>query len=145
MLLRELEMRRGTLSCPGCDGALDPSRLTKHHIRPRSLGGPTVLENLVLVCRACHDDIHRHPRGETRMRLKRFLQERAAPGAFPPPPDPTPPEEGLRLFLARAGAEIVRAFQRERFAANPPFDPHWRIGRYFGHGDEWTLRVPAAG
>lgn len=142
VLLRELELRRGGLICPGCDRALDPSRLTKHHIRPRNQGGPTVLENLVLICRPCHDSVHREPRGETRARVMRYLQERAAPGAFPPPPDPMPPEEGIRLFLMRASAQIVRAVTHQRFHANPPFDPYWPVGRHFAEGDLGVVRLP---
>lgn len=139
LLLRELEIRRGRLVCPGCERALEPSRFTKHHIRPRSQGGPTSLDNLVLICRACHDEIHREPRGETRARVKRFLQERAAPGAFPPPPEDAPIEEGIRLFLVRAGQQLLRAVAHERYRSNPPFDPHWPVGRHFSGQGDWGV------
>lgn len=131
VLLRELVVRRGGPVCPGCDTPFAPSRLTKHHIRPRNQGGPTVLENLVLICRPCHDDIHREPRGETRLRVKTFLQERAAPGGWPPPPEPVPDDEGVRLFLVRVSSQVVRALTQERWRQNPPFDPYWPVGRHF--------------
>ena len=32
----------------------------RHHIRFRSLGGLTTSDNVVMVCAACHSDIHAH-------------------------------------------------------------------------------------
>ena len=29
-----------------------------HHVRPRSQGGPDVIENLILLCQVCHDEHH---------------------------------------------------------------------------------------
>jgi hypothetical protein len=31
-----------------------------HHIRPRSQGGPTDIDNLMLLCWGCHDKVHHH-------------------------------------------------------------------------------------
>lgn len=33
-------------------------RLEMHHIKPRSMGGPDKEENLILLCPACHKDVH---------------------------------------------------------------------------------------
>lgn len=147
VLVREIELRRGTLQCPGCEAPFEPERLTKHHIRPRSRGGPTTVENLVLICRACHDAVHRKkPRRQDRIRrakLRRFLHERAN-GEFPPPPPALTPEEGLQLFFHRVSVRIARASAHARFLANPPFDPYWPIARAFP-GRQQALAPAIAG
>jgi 5-methylcytosine-specific restriction endonuclease McrA len=40
-------------------------RAERHHVRPRSLGGPDTVENLATVCVWCHDD--RHKKGTLRI------------------------------------------------------------------------------
>ena len=42
--------------CIGCDA--NPAWCQAHHIQPWSWGGPTNLDNLVLVCARCHHRIH---------------------------------------------------------------------------------------
>ncbi len=42
--------------CIGCDA--NPAWCQAHHIQPWSWGGPTNLDNLVLVCARCHHNIH---------------------------------------------------------------------------------------
>ncbi|MYH72194.1 MAG: DUF222 domain-containing protein [Acidimicrobiia bacterium] len=42
--------------CVGCDA--NPAWCQAHHIQPWSWGGPTNLDNLVLVCARCHHNIH---------------------------------------------------------------------------------------
>ena len=44
------------LGCIGCDAI--PAWCQAHHIQPWSRGGPTNLDNLVLVCARCHHNIH---------------------------------------------------------------------------------------
>lgn len=49
---------RASLLAPDvrCFGRLDP-----HHVLRKSQGGPDTLDNLVLLCRAHHDHVHRNP------------------------------------------------------------------------------------
>ncbi len=42
--------------CIGC--GIDPNRCEAHHINPWNRGGPTDIDNLVLVCSRCHHNIH---------------------------------------------------------------------------------------
>ncbi|MHB8603644.1 MAG: HNH endonuclease signature motif containing protein [Thermoplasmatota archaeon] len=99
---------------------------------PRADGGPTVLENLVLLCRPCHDRVHAHrPRDAERVRarVRAFLAGRTTRWAFPPPPAPLSAEESVRLFLYRVAARETRHYVGLRRAANPPFDPMWPVAR----------------
>lgn len=114
--------------------SLPLERLTKHHIVPRSEGGPTTLENLVLICRPCHDEIHQDPGGDACVSLEVFLAGRDDE-TFPPPPEPLPPEECIRRFLYSTGVKAARVIRDHRFRVNPPYDPYWPVGRYVGsHG-----------
>src|SRR5919206_4601153 len=89
MLARELLLAFGVLKCPVCDREMGLEALTKHHIHPRSLGGPSDLRNLVLICRACHDDVHQFPSAFwARASLEAFLNCRGVEYPFPPPPEP---------------------------------------------------------
>lgn len=47
--------RRG--KCAEC-GSTDIGDLTAHHIIPRADGGSNRPDNILIVCRACHDRIH---------------------------------------------------------------------------------------
>ena len=131
-LARELVLAYGVLRCPVCGDEKPMERLTKHHIHPRSLGGPTDLRNLVLICRACHDDVHQFPSAFwARAALEAFLHCRGVHYPFPPPPDPAPPEESFRFFFARASARPDRERRTTERLRNPPFNPKWRIARHF--------------
>jgi RNA-directed DNA polymerase len=45
--------------CPNCNqGIREGSDWHKHHIQPKSQGGSNELDNLILVCSACHRQIH---------------------------------------------------------------------------------------
>ena len=44
--------------CPGCGEHYAVCQA--HHIRPRSQGGPTDMDNLMLLCWGCHDKVHHH-------------------------------------------------------------------------------------
>lgn len=67
--------------CIGCDA--NPAWCQAHHIQPWSHGGPTNLDNLVLVCARCHHNIH-DDGWKVAMcpKSKRF--------ELSPPPDPFP-------------------------------------------------------
>jgi hypothetical protein len=144
LLARELVQAFGVLRCPVCGDEKDVAKLTKHHIHPRSLGGPTDLRNLVLICRACHDNVHQFPSAFwARAALEAFLHCRGVMHPFPPPPDETPAEENLRFFFVRASARGERDRKGTERARNPPFNPKWRIARHFPGIHESTLHVPA--
>ena len=44
--------------CPGCGEHYAVCQA--HHVRPRSQGGPTDIDNLMLLCWGCHDKVHHH-------------------------------------------------------------------------------------
>ena len=45
----------------GCGGCGEHSVICQaHHIRPRSRGGPTNVDNLIPLCWGCHDKVHYH-------------------------------------------------------------------------------------
>jgi len=44
--------------CGGCNEHY--AACQAHHIRPRSQGGPTDIDNLMLLCWGCHDKVHHH-------------------------------------------------------------------------------------
>jgi hypothetical protein len=50
--------RDGGCRFPGCRAPV--SWCDAHHIRARIHDGPTVIDNLVLLCRRCHRRIHRY-------------------------------------------------------------------------------------
>lgn len=131
-LARELVLKFGVLRCPVCGDEKGMDRLTKHHIHPRSLGGPTDLRNLVLICRACHDDVHQFPSAFwARAALEAFLNCRGVEHPFPPPPEPAPPEDTVKFFFARASTRPDREQRGLERRRNPPFNPKWRIARHF--------------
>ncbi|HUR69199.1 MAG TPA: HNH endonuclease signature motif containing protein [Candidatus Thermoplasmatota archaeon] len=144
LLARELLLRYGVLKCPVCGDEKDVQKLTKHHIHPRSLGGPTDLRNLVLICRHCHDNVHQFPSAFwARAALEAFLNCRGVDQPFPPPPEPEEPVESLRFFFVRASARSVRDRNDIERTRNPPFNPKWRIARHFPPLSEAALNVPA--
>ena len=144
LLARELLLAFGVLKCPVCGDEKDVQKLTKHHIHPRSLGGPTDLANLVLVCRSCHDNVHQFPSAFwARAALEAFLNCRGVEHPFPPPPDDAPVEENLRFFFVRASARDERDRKTTERRRNPPFNPKWRIARHFPPLPESSLHVPA--
>lgn len=144
-LARELVLAFGALRCPVCGEDKPMEKLTKHHIHPRSLGGPTDLANLVLICRVCHDNVHQFPSAFwARAALEAFLHCRNVDYPFPPPPDPAPPEDSLRFFFVRASARVERDRKRTERGRNPPFNPKWRVARHFPPQPEPALRVPVS-
>ena len=53
-----LVARDGGCRFPGCGAPV--AWCDAHHIRARIHDGPTVIDNLVLLCRRCHRTVHRH-------------------------------------------------------------------------------------
>ena len=53
-----LVARDGGCRFPGCGAPV--AWCDAHHIRARIHDGPTVIDNLVLLCRRCHRSVHRH-------------------------------------------------------------------------------------
>lgn len=45
----------------GKSGRIDKGNFDIHHIKPRSQGGKDNIENLILLCRKCHDLAHSDP------------------------------------------------------------------------------------
>lgn len=143
VLARELLLAFGVLKCPVCGEDKGMDRLTKHHIHPRSLGGPSDLRNLVLICRACHDDVHQFPSAFwARAALEAFLHCRGVDHPFPPPPEPPGSDETLRYFFQRASVRPERERRGTERQRNPPFNPRWRIARHFPPLQEALLKVP---
>lgn len=46
--------------CMLCGDKKCHNELTFHHIKPKSYGGTSTLANGALVCRECHDKIHKY-------------------------------------------------------------------------------------
>ncbi len=83
--------------CVGCGAA--PNRCEAHHIVAWAAGGPTDIDNLVLVCSRCHHDLH-----DRQMVLRRregcwCIENRAGPS----PPPATDPARGPDDQLMLAG------------------------------------------
>jgi hypothetical protein len=64
--------------CLTC-GALPPSDL--HHVVPRDRGGPDVAENIVPLCRPCHDRVEMRERHTCYLLVKALQHESAEVGA----------------------------------------------------------------
>jgi hypothetical protein len=57
--IRELVLTRDKYVCQNCKGKLKDSKLEIHHIIFRSKGGSDASENLITLCKTCHDDLHK--------------------------------------------------------------------------------------
>ena len=101
--MRALRARYG--GCGGC-GA-DMWICQGHHIKPVSEGGPTNIDNMMLLCWACHQKVHHHdwrvvPDGRGLHTIAPPEQIRYGPAHAPdPPPDRRPPRPRPRR---RAGS-----------------------------------------
>lgn len=76
--------------CPGCGEHYAVCQA--HHIRPRSQGGPTDIDNLMLLCWGCHDKVHHHgwrvvPSGDLHT-IAPPERIRHGPACGPDPPTP---------------------------------------------------------
>jgi len=52
------------------------TNLTAHHIRPQSKGGDNDLDNLIVLCRYCHTQIHKQSPNIHKKKLNLQLQKR---------------------------------------------------------------------
>ena len=104
-------------ACAGC-GA-DMWVCQAHHIRPVSQGGPTNIDNMMLLCWACHQKVHHHgwrvvPDGRglhtiappERIRYGPAHAPDPAPAQGPPPPRNTARQPGAGS-IARAAPDRV--------------------------------------
>jgi hypothetical protein len=94
---RLLRQRDGGCAFPGCDRP--PSWCDAHHIIPWEIGGPTNLDNLVLLCRRHHGYMHRREawlcRINTTTRRPEFFKPdgtRVPEPVLVRPPDRSPPD-----------------------------------------------------
>lgn len=54
-IIREFIIKRDRFRCQRCDKKFPKSKLSVHHIVPRSKGGTNEALNLITLCWACHD------------------------------------------------------------------------------------------
>ena len=102
-------------ACGGC-GA-DMWVCQGHHIRPVSQGGPTNIDNMMLLCWACHQKVHHHrwrvvPDGRGLYTIAPSERTRYGPAHAPdPPPAHGPPRNTARHpgagSIARAAPDRV--------------------------------------
>ena len=98
--------------CAGCGE--HPAMCQAHHIRPRSQGGPTDIDNLIPLCWGCHDKVHSYdwqvvPSGNLHT-LAPPERIRYGPAHAPdPPPIHGPPNPGASGALDRRQAPIRTA------------------------------------
>ncbi|MCE2511058.1 MAG: DUF222 domain-containing protein [Acidimicrobiia bacterium] len=83
-----------------CDG---------HHIRPVSQGGPTNIDNLMLLCWACHQKVHHHgwrevPDGRGLYTIEPPERIRHGPAHAPDAPPTHGPSRGRRSLAKTGGA-----------------------------------------
>lgn len=57
--LKNIIHERDKNTCQECLNTLEQSRMQVHHIKPVSMGGNDDLENLILLCKECHVNIHK--------------------------------------------------------------------------------------
>lgn len=67
---REIFSKRGA-TCHICKGSKD---ITMHHLLPRAFGGGTEIDNLIPLCRDCHDEVHGDPKKLQNLMSLRFQQ-----------------------------------------------------------------------
>ena len=58
-LLREDVLNAHGRKCVRCGKKDEDEKLQMHHIKPQSLGGLTVKENLLPLCQICHTKTHK--------------------------------------------------------------------------------------
>ncbi len=95
----------------GCGGCEEHSVACQaHHIRPRSQGGPTDIDNLMPLCWRCHDNVHLHGwqavADGDRHTIAPPERIRYGPARAPdPPPIHSPPRHRRRRTPASAKSE----------------------------------------
>lgn len=80
MVIASVRIRDG-FRCRACGcGSSRHNSLDAHHIHFRSRGGGNTAENMALLCRSCHDDIHAYRLavvGDNANRALRFVRRQA--------------------------------------------------------------------
>ena len=105
----------------GCGGCNEHYAVCQaHHIRPRSQGGPTDIDNLMLLCWGCHDKVHHHgwrvvPNGDLHT-IAPPERIRYGPAQAPDPPlihgPPCPGSSNSRQSATRAGQPTVTSCEQ---------------------------------
>ena len=114
-------------ACAGC-GA-DMWVCQGHHIRPVSQGGPTNIDNMMLLCWACHQKVHHHgwrvvPDGRGLRTIAPPERIRYGP-AHAPDPQPTHGGPPLRNTARHPGAGSIARTAPDR--AHPADGPSARV------------------
>ena len=97
--------------CPGCGEHYAVCQA--HHIRPRSQGGPTDIDNLMLLCWGCHDTVHHHgwrvvPSGDLHT-IAPPERVRYGPARAPdPPPIHSPPSRQRRAGTSSRQSRVPK-------------------------------------
>ena len=123
--MRALRARYG--GCGGCSA--DMWICQGHHIKPVSEGGPTNIDNMMLLCWACHQKVHHHdwrvvPDGRGLHTIAPPEHIRYGPAHAPdPPPDRRPPRPRPRR---RAGSSSPSTNVSGSESTNPRPTPRRR-------------------
>jgi hypothetical protein len=125
-LRRALHNRDRSCRFPGCNARFGQG----HHVRHWAQGGPTTLENLVVLCRRHHRAVH-----EEAYQLERLpdggLQFRRPDGRPLPevPPPAAVPDDPVAALRARHAAEGLRLHARTGLSQwlGEPLDVGWAI------------------
>ena len=129
--MRALRARYG--ACGGCGANMWICQ--GHHIRPVSEGGPTNIDNMMLLCWACHQKVHHHgwrvvPDGRGLHTIAPPERIRHGPAhATDPPLAPGPPPE--RAATRRASGASARPASAGDGSGRPPPAGDHRPGRLF--------------
>ena len=114
-------------ACAGC-GA-DMWVCQGHHIKPVSQGGPTNIDNMMLLCWACHQKVHHHSwqvvpdgRGLYTIAPPERIHYGPAHAPDPPPAHGPPPQQAARQ--PGAGSIARAAPDRADLSARPLADAH---------------------
>ncbi len=99
----------------GCAGCGQHSVMSQaHHIRPRSQGGPTDIDNLMPLCWGCHDNVHLHgwrvvPDGRGLHAIAPPERIRYGPARAPaPPPIHRPPSRRRRAGTSSRQSSVPK-------------------------------------
>ena len=117
--------------CGGCGH--HTANCQAHHVRPRSQGGPTDIDNLIPLCWGCHNNVHHHgwrvvPDGRGLHTVAPPERVRYGPARAPdPPPIHGPPRHGASGASDRRTAPIEAAEPRsvlreETGSGSPSYD-----------------------
>ena len=124
----------------GCGGCGEHSVWCQaHHIRPRSEGGPTNIDNLMPLCWGCHDNVHLHgwrvvPDGRGLCTIEPPERIRYGPAHAPdPPPIHGPPHPPGRRSSPRRRREVTEV-EAEPLFAIPQHDGPSPIGAALSRG-----------